>query len=235
MKIDTDLVRKKEFATSIKSSHSKLSREFKALAILRYLYPQRFENMAKGESPDFQDTINDMGIEVTDAVKENDMLVSRTFPDLCQGDAENEEMCIKKIEKNGYSILPIKKNRFRIITTGTADGEKLFFQRIIRKKIKKLEDYKKKFKKIGLAIMLPEIPTSYAEDHFLEWTKEILNEDKSFFDFVYVLSHRFCIYYETQQNLSEKKPLKSEEYIALSKIARMTAEGELSLTDPEWL
>ncbi len=235
MKIDTDLVRKKAFVSSIKPSNLKFSQEYKVLAILRYLYPQRFGSMAKGESPDFQDATNDTGIEVISAVKENDMLVSRAFSDLCQGKPENKEKSKKKIAENGYSILPIQGNKVAISTAGTADGEKALFQKSIRKKAQKLQQYRTNFKKIGLAILLPEIPTSYAEEHFSEWIEEVLNESENLFDFVYVLSHRFCIYYVPKQKISEKRLLTDEEYRLLSTIARMTAEGELSLTDTEWL
>ena len=40
MNIETDLVKKKEFSTSINSGIQKHSQEYKVLAILRYLYPQ---------------------------------------------------------------------------------------------------------------------------------------------------------------------------------------------------
>ena len=82
---------------------------------------------------------------------------------------------------------------------------------------------------------MPEIPTSYAEGHLSEWISELLEETDNLFDFVYVISHRFCIFYDTQKNVEEKHLLTSEENWALSTIGRLTAEGELSLTDSEWL
>lgn len=51
---------------------------------------------------------------------------------------------------------------------------------------------------MGLAILLPEIPTSYAENHLSEWITELLDESANLFDFVYVISHRFCLYYDMQ-------------------------------------
>lgn len=130
--------------------------------------------------------------------------------------------------------MPIQRNKFAIYTSGTTDGEKFFFQESIRKKIKNLQHYKAEFPQIGLAVILPEIPTSDAEAQFCEWIAEVADKKDTAFDFVYVLSHRFCIYYDIQENTSEKRTIKDSETILLSTIARMTAEGELSFTDQEW-
>lgn len=100
--------------------------------------------------------------------------------------------------------------------------------------MERLRLYRKTFKTMGLAILLPEIPTSYAEEHCLEWIIESLSEAQNRFDFIYVLSHRFCIYYDTHTEFSEKRKLQGEEYTKLSIIAKMTAEGKLSLSDAEW-
>lgn len=111
----------------------------------------------------------------------------------------------------------------------------MVFQKSIRKKSEKLRQYGKKFKRIGLAILLPEIPTTYLEENCSEWISEVLTEGQNLFDFVYVISHRFCIYNDTHNNVFSKQSLTKEEYKLLSVIARMTAEGELTLSDSEWL
>ena len=41
--------------------------------------------MVTGEAPDLQDHTNSVGVEVTAAVKENDIKVFRLFPELKQG------------------------------------------------------------------------------------------------------------------------------------------------------
>lgn len=101
--------------------------------------------------------------------------------------------------------------------------------------MKKLPQYREKFKEIGLAIILPEIPTTYAEEHFYEWTSEIFESESEKFDFIYVISHRFCTYHNVQESTSKKYILTSEEKRLIATLARMTAEGELSLTDIEWM
>ena len=128
----------------------------------------------------------------------------------------------------------LQGDKLAICTLGTSDGEKVVFQESIRKKLEKFQRYKAKLKKIGIAVILPEIPTSDAEGHFCEWITEVLNESDTSFDFVYVLSHRFCIYYDVQKNAFEKRTLTDKEIGLLLTIARMTAEGEISLSDIEW-
>lgn len=236
MRIDTDKIKNKKFTEPIKSEPQKHSQEYRVLATLRYLYPNKFENMVTDESPDLQDNKNGVGIEVTAAVDYRDMRASREFANLQQKNG-NTEKHKKAIVSSGYSILPIpiKEDMVAISTSGTSDGEKFFFQESIRRKTEKLEQYRLNFKRMGLAILLPEIPTTYAENHFSEWISEVLDESANLFDYVYVISHRFCIYYETQTSIAVKHSLTQDESRFLATVARMTAEGELSMTDEEWL
>ena len=71
MNMETKLVKKKEFSTSINSGIQKHSQEYKVLASLRYLYPQKFSTMINGEAPDLQDNENGVGIPSKGAPGEN--------------------------------------------------------------------------------------------------------------------------------------------------------------------
>lgn len=105
MNIETDLVKKKEFSTSINSGIQKHSQEYKVLAILRYLYPQKFSTMINGEAPDLQDNENGVGIEVVSAAQENDMRASRAFSELHQtkgGDNEKVRSGSGQVATNLY-------------------------------------------------------------------------------------------------------------------------------------
>lgn len=235
MKINTDLVKNKRYNTPIKACLLKHSQEFRALATLRYLFPDKYDAMVTGEAPDLQDGANSIGIEVTAAVKEKDMMVSRLFSELNKGTPKEIEKRKKTIESSGYTFVPLKDKRVAISVSGTADGEKLFIQESIKKKIKKLPQYRETFRTLGLAIILPEILTSYSEQHIPEWLSEAFNDAEYSYDFVYVLSHRFCICYNVQENSLSKHALSDEESISLTTIGRMTAEGELTLSDVEWL
>lgn len=236
MKINTEIVQNKKFEAAIKPCLLKHSQEYRVLATLRYLYPAKFDKMITGEAPDLQDCENGIGIEVTAAVSENDMRASRTFSELYQDKPKDIEKRKKVIESSGYTFVPLVDNKVVISTSGTADGEKYFFQESIRRKSKKLERYHSNYKEIGLAIILPEIPTSYAETNLSEWLSELLTEPDDRFDFVYVISHRFCIQFDMQGNILEKHSLKSDENCWLVTIGRMTAEGELSFPNSEeWM
>lgn len=235
MKINTDLVKNKRYNTSIEACLLKHSQEFRALATLRYLFPGKYDAMVNGEAPDLQDCASSIGIEVTAAVKEKDMMVSRLFSELNKGTPKEIEKRKKTIESSGYTFVPLKNQGVAISVSGTADGEKLFIQESIKKKIKKLPQYRETFRTLGLAIILPETPTIYAEQHIPEWLSEAFNDAEYSYDFVYVLSHRFCICYNIQENSLCKHALSDEESISLTTIGRMTAEGELTLSDVEWL
>lgn len=204
------------------------------LATLRYLYPSKFDTMITGEAPDLQDSASSTGIEVTAAVKEDDMKASRAFSELNQSKPKDIEKRKNIIKSNGYFSVPLKDEKVAISTSGTADGEKRFFQESIRRKTKKIQQYRSNFKRMGLAILLPEISTSYAENHLSEWITELFDESANLFDFVYVISHRFCLYYDTQAKITEKRSLTQDESLLLATIGRMTAEGELTMTDTEW-
>ena len=91
MKINTDLVKGKKYSSAVKPNTLKHSQEYRVLATLRYLYPSKFDTMITGEAPDLQDSANSTGIEVTAAVKEDDMKVSRAFSELNQGKPKDIE------------------------------------------------------------------------------------------------------------------------------------------------
>ena len=85
-----------------------------------------------------------------------------------------------------------------------------------------------------MAVLLSEIPTSYAEDHIIDWIKEIHSEIKTSFDLIYVISSRFCIICDIKNDYMDKKCLENTDNQLLCKIARMTAEGDLMLDSIEW-
>lgn len=233
MKIDTDQIKNKKFEGPIKSDLQKHSQEYRVLATLRYIFPNRFESMVEREVLDLQDIKNGIGIEVTSAVDWKDMRASSELANLKHKNKNNEKHKIA-ISTTGYLFLTIKECKYAIYTSGTSYGEKVYFQESIRKKIIKLPQYKAKFQKIGLAVILVEIPTSYTKDHICEWIEDIFDKNDNVFDFLFVISHRFCIYYDVHENIFEKRMINCEENRFLRIIARMTAEGELSLSDEEW-
>lgn len=234
MKIHTELVKNKKISSPISSNLLKHSQEYRVLAILRYLFPNKYNTMVAGESPDLQDYTNSVGIEVVSAVQENDMKVQSEFSKYYQElDTLKKEKILNKIKENKYSIVEIQKDKYTISCFGTSKSEKNVFQNTIRRKRIKIELYKGKFEKLGLAIILPSIPTSETEKNYIRWILEVRKEKDIFFDFVYIVSNRFCIYCDLNGNY-EKSSITDDEYLLLSTIARMTAEGDLDLNSIEW-
>lgn len=109
-----------------------------------------------------------------------------------------------------------------------------FFQESIRKKINNLQRYRAELQKIGLAVIWIDIPTLIIRDNLGKWIAEVLDKTDILFDFVYVSSHRFCVYFDVQEKSSKLRMIKDTENKWLATIATITAEGELSLSDEEW-
>lgn len=235
MNIYTENIKNKNIDGSIEAEKLKHSQEYLVLGTLRYLYPNKFNDMALDESPDLQDRKNNIGIEVTMAAQTGDFQASRELAKFHQEvNVEKKEMRINTIKQWGYSVVPIQEEKCFIMRTGTSNTEKIFFQKAIRKKLGKLERYRKKFKVLGLSIVLPELPTTEFEEHCVDWIREAFQTEQDVYDFVFVLSHRFCVFYDAQNNCFEKHEILPEVNKTLSIIGRMTALGELTLNDPEW-
>ncbi len=234
MNIHLDVVTNHSFSSAIQSDLHKLSQEYWALATLRYLFPSQFEKMIKGESPDLQDKINRVGIEVTSAVEEGDMQANRAFAESIENPLSKKAVNDRQaIEKNGYSISSGQFGNVLSAPLRTSKVEKRVFQASIKRKIAKAEKYRSYFSKLGLALMLPEIPTREAENSAIDWAVELLKSDDGF-DFIYVISERFCLYYEIATLYRLKYDISKDESHLLRTIARMTAEGELTLDSPVW-
>ncbi len=236
MNIHLDVVTNHSFGSAIQSDLHKLSQEYWALATLRYLFPSQFEIMIKGESPDLQDKINGVGIEVTSAVEECDMQANRAFAESIENPLSKKAADDRQaIEKNGYSISSGQFGNVLSAPLRTSKVEKRVFQASIKRKIAKAEKYRIDFSKVGLALMLPEIPTREAEKYCIDWALEVLKTEASNgFDFIYIISERFCYYCEIAACQVFKCNISKDESQLLRKIARMTAEGELSLDSLVW-
>lgn len=234
MNIFDDTVKKYNNAFMKQHHLSKHSQEYRVLATLRYLFPGQFDNMVHGDRPDLQDEKNSVGIEVTLAVRATEMQVTKEFSKMCLASSEEKKLKYqKKIESTGYEVVQSPVRRV-ISPTGTSDVEKNVFQESIKRKIKKARQYRDRFSILGLAVLLIEIPTSTAERSVGDWTFEVLGKDNNAFDFVYVISERFCHYYEIKTGRRNIYNLSKEEKQLLCTIGRMTAEGFLTLEDPVW-
>ena len=235
MNIDTEVVHTKRFSTAISSELLKHSQEYRVLATLRYLFPGKYDDMIVDDCPDLQDRVSGLGIEVTSVVKNADMKSSRLFSFYCvDTDEERKKETLRKLNADGYSIVDSVAGKALVCPVGTSEGEKNRFQKCILHKQDKIKEYKAKFDRVALAILLHDIPSSEAERHCVDWIREFQSENTQDYDTIIILSHRFCIVYNKRSDDSLKFSLTNDVTILLHTIARMTAEGELSLSSPEW-
>ncbi|MCR5478662.1 MAG: hypothetical protein K6F27_02230 [Ruminococcus sp.] len=233
MNINTELIINKKYEGVISNRLVKISQEYRVLAVLRYLFPGKYEQMKHGDKPDLQDTINRIGIEVTTAVQEDDMKASRTFAEIDKSSRENLQKSLDKIKKCGYEIYDTS-GIMHIVKSGTIEAEKNCLCNAILKKCKKANNYEKDFKVIGLAVLFPDNPTRQTEEDIIKWIKELHPEIEQYYKFVYVISSQFCLMYDIKSENIDKKILDKTVNRLLWTIARMTAEGEITLESDEW-
>ena len=138
MKINTDLVKGKKYSSAVKPNTLKHSQEYRVLATLRYLYPSKFDTMITGEAPDLQDSASSTGIEVTAAVKEDDMKVSRAFSELNQGKPKDIEKRKKKTSNQAdISLFLLKMKRLRYLPPELPTERNAFFKKAYEERRKK--------------------------------------------------------------------------------------------------
>ena len=137
MKINTDLVKGKKYSSAVKPNTLKHSQEYRVLATLRYLYPSKFDTMITGEAPDLQDSASSTGIEVTAAVKEGDMKVSRAFSELNQGKPKDIEKRKNIIKSSGYFSVPLKDEKVAILPLELPTERNAFFKKAYEERRKK--------------------------------------------------------------------------------------------------
>ena len=105
---------------------------------MRYLYPSKFDTMITGEAPDLQDSASSTGIEVTAAVKEDDMKVSRAFSELNQGKPKDIEKRKKKTSNQAdISLFLLKMKRLRYLPPELPTERNAFFKKAYEERRKK--------------------------------------------------------------------------------------------------
>ncbi len=147
MNIDSELIKNKRFEEAISDELVKVSQEYRVLAVLRYIFPSKHEQMKHGDKPDLQDKINRIGIEVTAAVQENDMKANRTFVEMGKNSSDSQRFATKKITECGYEINSTI-GLMSISKYGTSDSEKTCLHNAIINKCKKLTNIKKIMQKL---------------------------------------------------------------------------------------
>lgn len=224
----TDRIKNYEIQTALPSEKMKTSRELYVLATLKYLCPEEFSSLEKGETPDLKSTDGLLGIEVTWGGSPSDEIINGESYKFSHAKTyKDKQKCLKKIraqggDRNSYSIsFPVT----------TARKDKINIQDIFQKKLKKLDVYREKCQRLGLAIQI-DIPLFLLTDKNWEsWLSEV-NHDG--FDFVIIIHWSGIDIYDFKTGEYRSFRTTREEQQSLKIIARLTAEGIISDNDPEW-
>lgn len=116
----------------------KHSQECYVLAILRYLYPDRYFDVVLGERPDLQG--NKVGVEVTICEDSEEIRVNREFVQYCEGN--NKDIRRKTIQKSGRYKIENRMNMEMLVSGGGVNfQEKDILHATIRKKISSVSKY----------------------------------------------------------------------------------------------
>lgn len=231
MNLNTERVERQQFKNAIESKKQKYSQEYFALGVLRYLYPERYAEVVKGERPDLQG--NGIGIEVTIAESEKEMQANAELKkyNMC----DNKERRRKNIVKTGNEIVNNNNRSIMRKKGGVNNEEKEIFQNIIKKKMSNSLNYiNEEIKHIELMILRTEIATGDFMENVIDWTKEcITSENKCLYDRIYIFARDSC-FICNKDGSYDKKDMARDVINKIQKIGRMTAEDILTLDDEEW-
>lgn len=223
-----DDIRNYEVTTALSPKLIKTSREYKVLAILKYSFPERFSKLQKSEAPDLQEPDGELAVEVTWGGSPRDGLISGESVKYSHAKTKDEKDKIRqKIQKNGGDRNDISTN----YPVGTSEGDKKSVIEAFRKKLKKVDNYRQSFLRIGLAIII-DIPLFLIDDP--DWGNWLSDINNSSFDFVALIHWSGVDIFDFKTGEYSKQRICREDMDALKRLGRMTAEGKIKDDDPVW-
>lgn len=223
-----DEIRNYKVTTALSPELIKTSREYKALAVLKYSFPERFSKLQKSEAPDLQEPDGELAVEVTWGGSPRDALISGESVKYSHAKTKAEKERIRrKIRKNGGDRDDISTS----YPVGTSGGDKKNVIEAFRKKLKKVDNYRQSFLRIGLAIII-DIPLFLIDDSdWGNWLSDI-NNDR--FEFVALIHWSGVDIYDFKTGEYSKQRISREDMDALKRLGRMAAEGKIKDDDPVW-
>lgn len=201
--------------------------ELLALAILRYCYPEKYNNFKKVEKPDLQHNDGKSGVEVTSAINEVIASIEGNFAKYRITKDPKERVKLKsRIEKAGgrfdsYGLSFPTENSLQ---------DREVFETIIEKKVGRLTLYQESgFEKMELFIRHSNIPCIYSKDTFIE-----LFEKAKGYETVYFSAPSCLMVYQYADKHLLIKKIPEKDYTALKTIARLTVDGKIKPDDSIW-
>jgi len=204
--------------------------ELFALAVLRYVYPEIYNDYIKADAPDLQSTDKKSGVEVTSAIRQNDAIINgNSVKYRLTKNRTKRERLKEKIKQVGgdideYSVsYPPKDSTIEL---------KVIYDSILRKN-KKLDQYKAKgFQKMSLFIFYEEPICPLREEQAQGLLESVRNQNT--FDTIYFCMPFLLISYQCMNNTVQITNIPQNDFEALSTIVRMTVDGEIKLNSTIW-
>ena len=224
--ISRDEIRNFSVTKPLPSGLIKKSEEYKALAILKYSFPDCFSKLHKDESPDLQDSDGDIGVEVTSGESMSDHIITSESIKYRHSNSEAEKKKIlQKIQNSGGNT-----DGFIIdYPVGNADIDMKNVKTAFEKKIAKADSYRKRFKYIGLAILI-DCPLFIDQP----WGNTLSNINNGKYDFVALLHWSGVALYDFKTDNYTYSQISREDMDDLKRLGRMAAEGIIKDNDPIW-
>lgn len=219
----TSRVINKWYTVPLKSELMKKSMEYKALGVLKYCFGETYHSLKAADRPDLQ--MQKVGIEVTEAIDFKEAQALGEFTKMrVQGTDGTREINGHTIDKNSITWLPKQM-----------EDEQECIIKAFEKKLKKIPSYRREgFDKVGLFIIYGEPLFPATPTHCFEWLKNTQENSCDTFDFAYLLAAETLGVFDFVANYSDWLSIERNDMDSIKKLARMTAEGEISEEDVEW-
>ena len=193
-----------------------------ALGILQYCYKEKYDGFEVHDSPDISDGNKLIGIEVTEAVSDEQAQIEGEFVKYrLESRTEEKERRKRIIEENGASVnqlgltYPVKNG----------DDEKQIFQNAIRKKMKKLASYRNQgYQKVGLLVFYDEPPIPIKFEYIKDYFDEAMNGYNDKYDIIYFVHSFGLIEYDVLTDEVQVIPIERSIYNKLRYDARVKIE-----------
>lgn len=193
-----------------------------ALGILQYCYKEKYDGFEVHDAPDISDGNKLIGIEVTEAVSDEQAQIEGEFVKYrLESRTEEKERRKRIIEENGASVnqlgltYPVKNG----------DDEKQIFQNAIRKKMEKLEAYRTQgYQKVGLFVFYDEPPIPVKLEELKDYFDEAMNGYNDKYDIIYFVHSFGLIEYDILTDEVQVIPIERSIYNKLRYDARVKIE-----------
>ena len=212
------------------------SHEFRALAIIRFLFPDEpFSSLTKSERPDFISTEQSVGLEVTDVTIQKHRQASKEFFKYKHSqDLTKKNRSVTIIRNNGAKILSFEEEQKEVLDFDVFSSNSYInvLENRINDKEEKSNEYAE-LKELDLALLFDDPVGEELEAEILKSIEGIIS-DSTNFNKIFIISNRFCIRLCAEDHSIVKKELSKEDDLRLKILGRLTAEGTKTLESPEW-